>query len=123
MTEPTNLSALLGDRYDDVIDKAARAHAEADDDGCFDRLDEHAALVAAEPWREYGAEDDSDAEDAAWHRAHVTDALAAVLPDLLAEAWDEGHDRGRTLSPGLAAISIALGLQADANPYRTEETR
>ena len=54
-------------------------------------------------------------------------ALAAVLPDLLADArregqadaWDEGHEAGWD---DLAACEAEPDLTDTPNPYRTEET-
>ena len=83
----TDLRALLGDRYDDVIERA---------------------LAAADtPWHGYqvtrGNVDERD----------VSTALAAVLPDLLAAAWDEGHDAGWDAS------GAESDLTDTPNPYRS----
>ena len=51
-------------------------------------------------------------------RDRVADTLAAVLPDLLAEAWDvgyhAGHEDARAVQPTYP--------DPTPNPYRTEET-
>ncbi len=71
------------------------------------------------------------ARDAYWGRGHtetaslriaVDAALAAVLPDLLAVAWDEGRKLG------IRQADWEYGVTPDpmpdlANPYRTEEHR
>ena len=84
----TDLNALLGDRCDDVIERA---------------------LTAADtPHNGYqvmrGYVDERD----------VVAVLAAVLPDLLAAAWDEGY---------VASAIDANSGSATPNPYRPEETR
>ena len=45
--------------------------------------------------------------------------LEAVLPDLLAEAWDEGHHAGHEDARAVQATYP----EPTPNPYRTEETR
>ena len=47
------------------------------------------------------------------HEQLAAEALAAVLPDLLAEAWDEGLIWGR---------NVAYYEPQNPNPYRTEGT-
>ena len=88
----TDLRALLGDRYDDVIEKA---------------------LIAADEGEYYVARGYIDEGD-------VGKILAAVLPDLLAEAWDEGYTRGfydrEQLSPDMPGRDASEG--ATLNPYR-----
>ncbi len=49
----------------------------------------------------------------------LTRVLAAVLPDLLAEAWDEGHHAGHEDARAVQATYP----EPTPNPYRTEETR
>ena len=61
------LRAMLGDRYDDVIIKATKR-----------ALLNYPNLPISIPQ----------------HEALAGQALAAVLPDLLAQAWDEGHAAG-----------------------------
>ena len=95
-----DLRALLGDRYDAVIDKAMAAPK----------------FYAT---RQYTIRD------------RVADTLAAVLPDLLAEARAEGWDEGVAVALDRAirnpdGITLRLEhLNGDpwSNPYRTEETR
>jgi len=89
MTEPTNLHALLGDRYDDVIDRAMAAPK----------------FYAT---RQYTIRD------------RVADTLAAVLPGLLAEAWDEGYEAA---AGDFHDDEFGLPGDRTPNPYRTEETR
>lgn len=89
----SNLREILGDRYDDVIERALAAVDTPD----------HGYQVMR------GYVDERD----------VSTALAAVLPDLLAEAWDEGyqagHEDARAVQPTYP--------EPTPNPYRTEETR
>ena len=79
----TDLRALLGDRYDAVIDKAMAAPK----------------LYAS---RQYTIRD------------RVADTLAAVLPELLADAWDEGH------TDGLHNAHEYREHRKARNPYRPE---
>ena len=79
------LRALLGDRYDAVIDKAMAAPK----------------FYAS---RQYTIRD------------RVADTLAAVLPDLLADAWDEGH------ADGLHNAHEHREHRKARNPYRPETT-
>lgn len=89
----TDLRALLGDdRYADVIEKA---------------------LIAADKGGYYVTRGYIDEDD-------VVKILAAVLPDLLAEAWDSGYTRGfydrERLSPDMPGRDASEG--ATPNPYR-----
>ena len=100
----TDLRALLGDKYDDVIEKAARAHADIEPG---DDWPTNAALGG----NLTGTRDD---EYRAGMREQAEGALAAVLPDLLAEAWVEGYHAG---------FDDARNVQASwpaqtPNPYR-----
>ena len=112
-----DLRALLGDRYDDVIERAARAHA---------------LIEPGEDWPTNselggGLTGTRDDEYRAGMREEAEIMLAAVLPDLLAEAlnqgradgWDEGHAAGWD---DYAARSDVPDLTDTPNPYRTEET-
>ena len=63
----SDLRAMLGDRYDDAIIKATKR-----------ALLNYPNLPISIPQ----------------HEALAGQALAAVLPDLLAQAWDEGHATG-----------------------------
>ena len=63
----TDLRALLGDRYDEVLTKATKR-------ALFNYPNLPISIVE--------------------HEALAAQALAAVLPDLLAEAWEEGHLAG-----------------------------
>lgn len=81
----TDLRTILGNKYDDTIEKVAHAIAgDATTDylgcGCCTIYDyDEAVKRTGHDVRAYMA-------------AH--DALAAVLPDLLTEAWDEGRRLG-----------------------------
>ena len=106
----TDLRALLGDQYDDTIEKAQEALDGVTTDylgcGCCTSYDyDEAVKRTGHDVRAYMA-------------AH--DALAAVLPDLLAEAWDEGYTRGfydrERLSPDMPGRDASEG--ATPNPYR-----
>ena len=84
----TDLRALLGDdSYDDVMFRAMSA-------------------VASQPH-----------DKPYTMRERVADTLAAVLPDLLAEAWDEGyhagHEDARAVQPTYP--------DPTPNPYRQEQ--
>ena len=98
MTETPNLRALLGDRYGKVIEKSAKA--------LFDAANAELIRQTGRPmvWEVFGA-------------AYVTTAehaLAAVLPDLMARAWDEGLKVGVR-----SGYRDALPVRPE-NPYRTE---
>lgn len=90
MSETPDLRALLGDDYERVIEELARAVSLYDD---------------AEDWTEY--------------RREAERAAAAVLPDLLAEAWDEGHWIGKA-DAALNAVRVNAAHVVTPNPYRTE---
>ena len=88
----TDLRALLGDRYDDVMERA---------------------LVGADtPHNGYqvmrGYVDERD----------VVAVLAAVLPDLLAESWDEGYEEASDLCHD---NEYGMPRRPTPNPYRTDE--
>lgn len=95
MSETPDLRALLGDDYERVIEELARAVSLYDD---------------AEDWTEY--------------RREAERAAAAVLPDLLAEAWDEGFkvgDRyGSAVTETHAGYRDSLPVRPE-NPYRPTE--
>ena len=107
----TDLRALLGDKYDETIEKVLEAIAGATDYlgcGCCTGYGyDEAVKRTGHDERPYMA-------------AH--DALAAVLPDLLAEAWDSGYTRGfydrEQLSPDMPGRDASEG--ATPNPYRQE---
>ena len=113
----TDLETLLGDRYDQTIEAACYQIAyPTDDPGNDDRC--------SKPWhstRCYGH--DSDYPPAAAHRfcsfavARAEKVLAAVLPGLLAQAWDEGADFVAR-QPDMSAEYVRA-----ANPYRQESGR
>lgn len=84
----TDLRALLGDKYDDVIERAARA--------------------LSERWNSTHTN-----ESLGRQRMLAGFTLAAVLPDLLAEAWEEGHIAG-CADPYSAYRECICG----PNPYR-----
>ena len=86
----TDLRAMLGDRYDDVIIKATKR-----------ALLNYPNLPISIPQ----------------HEALAGQALAAVLPGLLAQAWDEGADFVAR-HPDMSAEYVRA-----ANPYRQESDR
>ena len=86
----TDLRAMLGDRYDDVIIKATKR-----------ALLNYPNLPISIPQ----------------HEALAGQALAAVLPGLLAQAWDEGADFVAR-HPDMSAEYVRA-----ANPYRQESGR
>lgn len=97
----TDLRAILGDKYDATIEKVLEAIArEVDYLGC--------GCCTSYGYNE--AVKRTGHEERPEMAAH--DALAAVLPDLLADAWDEGH----------AACIEAHGRikPMRPNPYRPE---
>ena len=114
----TNLRAMLGDRYDQTIEAACYQIAySTDDPGNDDRC--------SKPWhstRCYGH--DSDYPPAAAHRfcsfavARAEKVLAAVLPDLHAQAWDEGRRIGLTQAD--YEYGHRLTMPNIANPYQKE---
>ena len=105
----TDLRALLGDKYDEVIERAVDVTSDISPDyfgcGCCSFYDYDAALERT------GHGD----------RVHMAmhDALAAVLPDLLARAWDEGHWIGKA-DAALNAVRVNAAHVVTPNPYRTE---
>ena len=111
----TDLRALLGDRYDETIKKAAVACAGGVDD-CFEILARWEALPEDERTNEWAWDEGLDgAVEGATHwgnEAHR--ALAAVLPDLLADAWDEAVASMRYED------GTPVQLVSVVNPYRPE---
>ena len=87
----TNLRAMLGDRYHDVIIKATKR-----------ALLNYPNLPISIPQ----------------HEALAGQALAAVLPGLLAQAWDEGRRLG--LKQADYEFGAALSMPDLTNPYRQE---
>ena len=102
----TDLRALLGGRYDDVIERAARAHASIEPGGDWPT---NAALGG----NLTGTRDD---EYRAGMREQAAEVLAAVLPDLLADAWDEAVASMRYED------GTPVQLVSVVNPYRPEPT-
>ena len=104
------LRALLGDKYEATIEKVTDAIAGFNDYlGC--------GCCTAYGYNESVARTGEDERP----RMAAHDALAAVLPDLLAGAWDEGQ------KVGLRQADWEYGVTPDpmpelANPYRTERT-
>ena len=87
----TDLRALLGDdRYDEVLTKATKR-------ALFNYPNLPISIVE--------------------HEALAAQALAAVLPDLLAEAWDEGHWLGKA-DAALNAVRVDGQYVQSSNPYR-----
>ena len=103
----TDLRALLGAKYDETIEKASRAIDGDTADylgcGCCASYDYFAAVKR------------TGHRVRAYMAAH--DALAAVLPDLLAAAWDEGCLAGDT-----AAFNGHINGHP-VNPYRRNSER
>ena len=87
----SDLRAMLGDRYDDVIIKATKR-----------ALLNYPNLPISIPQ----------------HEALAGQALHAVLPDLLAQAWDEGRQLG--LKQADYEFGAALSMPDLTNPYRQE---
>ena len=83
----TDLRALLSDRHDEVLTKATKR-----------ALFNYPNLPISIPE----------------HEALAAQALAAVLPDLLADAWDEGH------ADGLHDTHEYREHRKMRNPYRPE---
>ena len=109
----TDLRALLGDKYDETIEKASRAYIMSFEDGAdFWPM-----------WVEFADSDRPDGDEGeVYTREIVADtrrdlaaALAAVLPDLLAEAWNEGYAQA-------VADHLLMYDNSDdtPNPYRPE---
>ena len=78
MTETPDLRALLGDTTFPTVDKAARAMYEHRTEWGPD----------SQPWNLL------DVSEVGEYRDIAAVVLAAVLPDLLAHAWDEGYEVG-----------------------------
>lgn len=74
------------------------------------------ALARETYWSRGGTERDS-------FRMAVNHALEAVLPGLLAEAWDEGAASALHGPTTILQEGVTLTTTATPNPYRTEETR
>ena len=87
----TDLRELLGDRYDDVIIKATKR------------------ALFNYPNLPIGIEQ---------HKALAGQALHAVLPDLLAQAWEEGRRIGLTQAD--YEYGHRLTMPNLTNPYRQE---
>ena len=83
----SDLRGILGDRYDEVLTKATKR-----------ALFNYPNLPISIPE----------------HEALAAQALAAVLPDLLADAWDEGH------ADGLHNAHEYREHRKLRNPYRPE---
>lgn len=97
-----DLRALLGDKYEATIEKVTDAIAgDTDYFGC--------SCCTSYDYYEGAARTGEDERE----RMAAHDALAAVLPDLLAAAWDEGHRAG-------CADPYAHYHECDCrpNPYR-----
>lgn len=116
-----DLRALLGDRHDQTIEAACYQIAyPTDDPGNDDRC--------PKPWHSTRCyAHDSDYPPAAAHRfcsfavARAEKVLAAVLPDLLAKAWDEGFDAGER--DAMDAAHTSGDSPCIPNPYRQESGR
>ena len=94
-----DLRAMLGERYDDVLIKATK-RALLNYPNLPISIEQHEALAGQ--------------------------VLHAVLPDLLAQAWDEGRAAGADM--GLAIGERVLGIktgypEVPTNPYRQETTK
>ena len=103
-----DLRAILGDKYDKTIEKASRALDDGDTTDylgcdCCTRYDYDEAV------KRTGHDHRTDMA------AH--DALAAVLPDLLAGAWGEGF---RAAQDDEADLRLRRLLRA-LNPYWQEQ--
>ena len=108
----TDLRALLGDRYDEVIERAARAHASIEPGGDWPSNAELGGNLT-------GTRDD---EYRAGMREQAEEVLAAVLPDLLAAAWDEGRWIGKA-DAALNAVRVNAAHVVTPNPYLSEDRR
>ena len=102
----TDLRALLGDRHDQVMQAAC---------GCNGTRLPHCYECSDSTW-----DHECPGPVPCTHRAAGA-VLARVLPDLLADAWDEGR------KVGLRQADWEYGVTPDpmpelANPYRTERT-
>ena len=117
----SDLRAMLGDRHDQIIEAACYQIAYPTDDPGNDD-------PCPKPWHSTRCYvHDSDYPPAAAHRfcsfavARAEKVLAAVLPDLLAQAWDEGHrasERDWEMAYDLSTPDE--DRQPWTNPYRQE---
>ena len=99
------LRALLGDKYEATIEKVTDAIAGFNDYlGC--------GCCTAYGYDESVARTGEDERP----RMAAHDALAAVLPDLLAGAWDEGHQAGHEDARAVQSTYP----EPTPNPYRAE---
>ena len=96
----TDLRELLGDKHDDVIEKAARATW-------------FGYLTYPDPCPEWDGLTEARRRI---HRSVVSSTLASVLPDLLAGAWDEGHQAGHEDARAVQSTYP----EPTPNPYRAE---
>ena len=95
----TDLRALLGDKYDDVMQAAC---------GCDGTRVPHCFECSDSTW-----DHECPGPVPCAHRAAGA-VLARVLPDLLADAWDEGH------ADGLHNAHEYREHRKLRNPYRPE---
>ena len=117
-TDRAELRAMLGDRHDQTIEAVCYQIAySTDDPGNDDQC--------PKPWHSTRCyAHDSDYPPAAAHRfcsfavARAEKVLAAVLPDLLAQAWDEGRRTGLTQAD--YEYGHRLTMPNLTNPYRQE---
>ena len=106
----SDLRALLCDSYDDVIERATQACRLHSRVGVPVENLEPSCDECGYAWSWPGI---GQIEGAVRREAHRMErALAAVLPDLLADAWDEGADFA-VRHPGMSAEYTRT-----ANPYR-----
>ena len=121
----SDLRAMLGGRHDQIIEAACYQIAYPTDDPGNDD-------PCPKPWHSTRCYvHDSDYPPAAAHRfcsfavARAEKVLAAVLPDLLAQAWDEGAAAAWERST--AAVNAERYNWRSAgeplNPYRQEADR
>ena len=111
----SDLRDLLGDKYDDTIRAFVDATAdEPDYFGCSCCT----STTEADEGRTGHSWNDDHPSPAARMAAH--DGLAAVLPDLLAAAWDEGHWLGKA-DAALNAVRVDGQYVQSVNPYRQPE--
>ena len=94
----SDLRGILGDRYDEVLTKATKR-------ALFNYPNLPISIVE--------------------HEALAAQALAAVLPDLLADVWDEGFQAGDDY--GAAVVETHAGYHHSLpvrpeSPYRPETT-
>ena len=108
----SDLRAILGDKYDDVIEKARLA--------IEDELIELRGMGVFVTNRNGLTVNNRDGSHSGIRRmstamgVHI--ALAAVLPDLMADVWDEGH------ADGLHNAHEYREHRKARNPYRPETT-